>query len=184
MDQPLTEPQIVRGLQQGDSDAWAALCDMYSVRLWRYVARLIGSNESAVADVFQETMLAVAKAGRSLSEDTRLWPWLSTIGHNQAAFYWRKQKQVVQPSVEHRVFDGVSPEETLCQQETAEAVRVLLSEMNSDYVTVLSAKYIEGLSVEKIVELLGGTSESVRSRLARARRDFRERYEVKFGERV
>ena len=56
-------------------------------------------------------------------------------------------------------------------------IRRLLLEMDGDYAAVLTAKYIEGLSIVEIVELFGGTTESIRSRLARARKDFRQRYE-------
>jgi RNA polymerase sigma-70 factor (ECF subfamily) len=48
--------------------------------------------------------------------------------------------------------------------------------MASDYVTVLTAKYIDGQSIAQIVSEIGGTAEGVRSRLARARRDFKLRF--------
>ena len=185
MDEWLTETQIVRGLQLGESGAWTALCDMYGARLWRYVARLIGSDEAAVADVFQETMLAVARAGRSLSDGSRLWAWLSTIGHNQAALYWRKRFRMEPLSLtDDRPNTLPPPEELLCLEESIAAVRLLLSEMTAEHVAVLTAKYVDGHSVAEIVQLLGGTTESVRSRLARARRDFRERYEARYADSV
>src|SRR5688572_13748605 len=81
----LADAKIVEGLQGGHRWAWEALCRQYSPRVWKYVARLVGGEDDAIADVFQETMLAVAKAGRTLATDTRIWPWLAAIGHNQAA---------------------------------------------------------------------------------------------------
>ena len=92
MSDRLTDADIVRGLRQRDRTAWEVLCEEYSARVWKYVARLVGSNPEAVADVFQETMLAACKGGRSLAEDSTLWPWLAAIGHNQAALHWRKLK--------------------------------------------------------------------------------------------
>jgi RNA polymerase sigma-70 factor (ECF subfamily) len=47
--------------------------------------------------------------------------------------------------------------------------------MSPDHAVLLEAKYIDELSVADIVETFGGTTESVRSRLARARREFSER---------
>ena len=43
---------------------------------------------------------------------------------------------------------------------------------------MLVAKYMDELSVQKIVETFGGTVESVRSRIARARRLFKERFPI------
>lgn len=172
------EQQIVRGLRDGNPDAWAALCSLYSERLWRYVARLIGSDSSAVADVFQETMLAVAGSGRNLASGSRLWSWLATIGHNQCALYWRKRIQVGVGSPIDQRGDSESGEDVLLRQETVEAVRLVLSEMPGDYVVALTAKYSEQKSVQEIASALRESEEAVRSRLARARREFRKRYEA------
>lgn len=180
MSDGLSDAEITRGLRRGDRAAWEALCQRYSSRVWRYVARLVGSDEEAVADVFQETMLAVAKAGRGVADGSRLWPWLAAIGHNQAALYWRKRYRERTRKPDTDVFEPVSrdtPEAQLARAETVQSVRGLLAEMNADHVIVLTAKYIDGLTVAEIVEQLGGSHESVRSRLARARRDFRGRFE-------
>jgi RNA polymerase sigma-70 factor (ECF subfamily) len=176
----LADAEIVQGLRQGDRRAWEALCRQFSPRVWRYVARLIGRDEEAVADVFQETLLAVAKAGRTLAEETMLWPWLAAIGQNQAALHWRKISHARQVSLTREPRDPTGdhgPLDNLMRAETVDLVRSLLAEMNSDAVALLLGKYLDGLSVLELVELMGGTQEAVRSRLARARRDFRSRYE-------
>lgn len=177
----LNEPEIVRGLQNGQADAWEALCDQYSARLWRYVARLIGHDASIVADVFQETMLAVSESGKNLRDETRLWAWLSAIAHNHVALFWRRHYRENQRA-ERRPVEGLigndDPTVAIEQAEQSEGVRKLLSEMVAQDAVVLMAKYIDGLSIQQIVELHGGTTESVRSRLARARRDFKERFQL------
>lgn len=176
----LDDADIVRGLQSGDRDAWTALCRKYGERLWRYVARLIGNDEDAVADVFQETLMAVARSGRAIHSETTLWPWLSRIGHNQAALLWRKryrERPADRDAVESLTAVDGDPVAALAQLETVESVRILLAEMKADHVTLLTAKYLDGLTVPEILESFGGTTEGVRSSLARARREFRQRYE-------
>ena len=65
----------------------------------------------------------------------------------------------------------------LLRGELVDAVRSLLAEMDADHVALLTAKYLDEMSVAEMVDAMGGTSESVRSKLARARRDFRQRFE-------
>ena len=180
MSDALTDQEIVRGLRQGDRRAWEALCDQYSRRVWRYVARLIGGDREAVADIFQETLLAVAKSGRAIGPDTNVWPWLAAIAHNQAALHWRKIYAGKRASRQHDLTDqtpDLDPLERLLRAEKVELVRCLLAEMNADFVAILTGKYLDGLSVKQLVELMGGSEESIRSKLARARRDFRARYQ-------
>lgn len=180
MSDQITDAEIVRGLRQGDRRAWEALCKRYSPRVWRYVARLVGQDEEVVAEVFQETLLAVAKSGCNLAEDSQLWPWLAAIAHNQTALYWRKNARTRSQGLTTDPSDPMpdpNPLELLLRDEKVKLVRTLLAEMNAESVTLLSAKYLDGLSIAEIVDVMGGTQESVRSRLARARRDFRSRYE-------
>ena len=82
---------VVRGLRNGDRDAWTALYDGYSEDVWRYVARLLGADATAVADVVQEVFLAAARSARGFNpERGTLWNWLSGIAHHQVATYWRQ----------------------------------------------------------------------------------------------
>lgn len=173
-----SDTEIARGLQSGERWAFDALCAKYNQSLWRHVARLVGGDSEAVADVFQETMLAVARNGRSIHGESP-WPWLARVAHRQAALYWRKayRDKTCPFDAERLTANSDDPAELLEQLERADFVRKLLADMDPDDVTLLSAKYIDGLTVAQIVGLLGGTTESVRSKLARARRDFRNRYQ-------
>ena len=172
------ESLLVAGLRRGDQEAWDALCRQYSDRLWKTIARLIGRDSDSVADVFQETMLALAKASSSLAEDTKIWPWLSKVAHNQSALFWRKHYRRRESTAE--VDDVPSKSDAfaeLARSEASNTIRDLLNDMNAEYVALLTSKYIDDMSIEEIVLEFGGSSESVRSKLARARRDFRQRYQ-------
>ena len=58
--------------------------------------------------------------------------------------------------------------------ELAAMVRAVLTELPIDYETVLTAKYLDGASVEQIAGVQQCTVTAVRSRLARAREAFRK----------
>ena len=194
MSAELSDLEIVRGLRAGDRDAWDALYEQYRQRVWQYVARLVGSDEDRVADVFQETMLAAARSGRRLGEETKLWAWLSRISHNQAAFYWRKRYRQRTTSLDRETVDTRSlntgslntgslhadlegdPAQAFARAEQVESVRRLLAEMDAEHVALLTAKYIDDMTVPQIVASFGGTKGSVRGKLERARDDFRERF--------
>lgn len=181
MNLPIDEAKIVRGLRLGDPQAWDALWDRWQEDLWRYIARMIGSDSAAVADVFQETMFAVAKTASKLHDDSRLWPWMASIAHRRVAQHWRdvSKRRCESDAGAIGAFVGIGdlPDANIERAEQASLVRSILAEMTSEYAELLVAKYIDGLSVSQIVDLCGDSVEAVRSRLARARRDFRERYD-------
>jgi RNA polymerase sigma-70 factor, ECF subfamily len=177
---PWNDDAVACGLQRGDREAWAALFDQHSDRVWRYVARLVGRDVAAVADVVQETFLAAARSARSF-DATRgtLSQWLLGIAHRQTAQHRRQREGVHDSSrTEQTMADSHGdPSALLEQRETADTVRQALAELSADYAVLLVAKYLEDRPVEQLVHEFGGTTEAIRSKLARARREFRAAYE-------
>ena len=171
----------VSASESAGRDQWQTLYDQYSVRVWRYVARIIGNDADAVADAVQETFLAAAKSCRQFdtSRGTE-WVWLAGIAHRQAALRWRRvgrdRLRTSQGEVDSAVVAD-DPSELIQQLESAEFVRCVLAELAPDDAAILIAKYCDEFSVNDIVQQFGGTIEGVRSKLARARRQFKTHYE-------
>ena len=84
-------PSEQESVADSRDDDWATLYDQYSVGVWRYVARIIGSDSDAVGDAVQETFLAAARAFHQFDPARgTAWAWLSGIAHRQVALHWRR----------------------------------------------------------------------------------------------
>ena len=182
------ERAVACGLQNGDREAWTLLYRQHSERVWRYVARLIGPDRAAVADLVQETFLAAARSGRTFDPVRgNLLQWLLGIAHHQAAVHWKNIarttdiRRLAQNRGAIEWDDETDPAALLEQQENAQLVRFVLAALPSDYALLLTGKYLDGKTVEQLVDEIGGTTESVRSRLARARREFRDLFDRETG---
>ena len=189
MDEHLAR-EVARGLREGRADAWRTLYDAFAERVWCGVARLLGPTSAEVADVVQETMLAAARSARTFDEaHGSLWNWLWGIARNQVALHFRKQKRHDQ--LKHagdwlaasagrlaHWLDGVdeTPTTLLETAELALLVRLALAELPNEYESLLTAKYLDGVSVEQIASRECSTETAVRSKLARAREAFRKAF--------
>ena len=189
MDEHLAR-EVARGLREGRPDAWRTLYDAFAERVWCGVARLLGPTSAEVADVVQETMMAAARSARSFDEASgSLWNWLWGIARNQVALHFRKQKRHDQ--LKHagdwlaasagrlsHWLDGIdeAPTTLLETAELALLVRHALSELPNEYESLLTAKYLDGSSVEEIADQQRSTESAVRSKLARAREAFRKAF--------
>ncbi len=181
------ERQIAQGLRDGQPDAWRAFYDAFAERVWRSVARLLGASSADVADVVQETFLAAAESARGYDPAKGpLWFWLWGIARRRLALHFRKQQrhdrlklaQTWLAASNGRVQkwldgEGASPQEALEASELAELVRATLAELPLEYEDVLTAKYLDGVSVEQLAGRDRCSETAVRSRLARARTAFR-----------
>ncbi len=180
--------EIARGLRAGEPGVWNALYDAYFDRVWRSVARAIGPGSADVGDVVQETFLAAARSARAYDPARgSLWMWLSGIARNHVGDYFRNRKRDgrlspggdLSASVAERLGEWLarrdaSPPEALASAEAAALVRMVLGELPSDYRQLLNERYCDGTTAEGIAKQRGASAGSIRSKLARARRAFRE----------
>ncbi len=172
------ERAIAQGLRAGEPEAWRAFYDAYSERAWRSVARIAGPNRADIADILQESFLAAARSARNYDHRRgTLWAWLAGILRNQIALHFRKQRRqqrIDEPTVGTEVRP---PPDILEKAETAMLVRKALSSLNDDYGALLAAKYLDDETVANIAQQEQSSIEAVRSKLARARRAFRETFD-------
>ncbi|MHB1035083.1 MAG: RNA polymerase sigma factor [Pirellulales bacterium] len=182
------EHQIAHGLRNGQADAWRMLYDAFAKRVWISVARLMGTASADVADVVQETFLAAARSAHTY-DSTRgsLWLWLYGIARNHVALHYRSQaRQNRLKEVGPWLASGreqmigwlenrqSAPSHALATAEVAARVRSALTELPADYETLLTAKYLDGVTVEQLAGQEKCSSTALRSKLARARRAFRQ----------
>lgn len=186
MPNELDEAGVARGLRDGCREAWTALYDAYCADVWRYVGRLLGARSAEVADVVQETFLAAATSGRAFDPARgSLWAWLAGIAHHQASGHWRRVERHARlrslagaAAVENRQRnDGDQPIEHCERREVANLVRVVLAALPAEYAALLSAKYLDDAGLDELARRFGSSVEAVKSKLARARREFRTQFE-------
>jgi RNA polymerase sigma-70 factor (ECF subfamily) len=182
--------QIADGLRRGDRQAWVRLYEVYAEPVWKNIARLVGDDSAAIADVVQETFLAAARSARNFDPDRgSLWAWLWTIANRQAALYYRKQRPrtvLAHAKQWWAALDGEKldwidakadpPLEVVQSRELAALVRSALSELPADHQTLLLAKYVDGQAINVIAEQMSCSSVAIRSKLARARKAFRKAF--------
>jgi RNA polymerase sigma-70 factor (ECF subfamily) len=186
--QSLEEQRLARELRAGSSQAWQTLYDAYAEQIWQILARRAGFGAADVADIVQETFLAAARsAGGYDPRRGTIWFWLCGIARNQAALHFRRQ---IRPAQRKAPLDALSaslcldwlagaepePAELLVRDELAAAVRQALGDLPVEYETLLAAKYIDDFSLEQIALGEGSTAAAVSSKLARARRAFRDAF--------
>jgi RNA polymerase sigma-70 factor, ECF subfamily len=183
------EREIALGLRTGDPEAWHALYDEFARLIWEAVARRLGPRHADVADVVQETFMAAGRGARQYDGSRgSLWMWLSGIARNNVALYFRKQMRHggwhtvsdlaataagLLPWLENR---QAEPGAALESAETAELVRAALAALPRDYETLLVAKYIDEATLGQLAAAEQSTPAAASSKLARARKAFREEF--------
>lgn len=192
------EREIVRGLIEGQADAWRACYDDYFEIIWRTVAKSMRPYSSEVGDVVQETFMAAARSVHTFQTSRgSLCTWLQGVARLQVALHYRREGRhsrlrramtalidsdwKIDPAwlQDQAEKTELPPEDALESLEIATLVRAALTELPPDYETLLAARYLDDVSVEELARRDCTTEVAVRSKLARARRALKEVFESK-----
>ena len=177
-----TEEQVlVMRAQRGEQDAFRTLVERYQKLVYTLALRMVGGAEDA-EDVAQEAFLAAWKALPKFRMDAKFSTWLYRLTVNAATDLLRKRKK---ERSDRSLDDGENPvqiaDTSPTPQERAEEAerRALLRQavlsLTEDHRKILLLREVNGLDYREIGAALELSSGTVKSRLARARRELREK---------
>jgi RNA polymerase sigma-70 factor (ECF subfamily) len=173
--------------------AFRVIMQRHNRRLYR-IARAVLRNDSEAEDVVQE---AYVRAFTNLAEfrgEASLATWLSRIVLNEALGRIRRNRPTADlTSLENRAqsqaeiipFPHASPqldpERTMAQRQIQILLEQAIDKLPDDFRIVLVARVIEEMSIEETAALFGLRTETVKTRLHRARKLLRDALEKQVG---
>ena len=178
-----TDQTLVNAARRGDPEALEALLERYAPAVYRFGVKMCGNPEDA-KDVLQETLIAAVRGLREFRGDSSPATWLYAVARSFCAKKHRVSKFAPANTVsleERGAADtpaaGPMPEEVVANRELAELLDRELDSLEPSYREVLLLRDVEGLTAPEVAEVLGVSTDAVKSRLHRARAELRSRLE-------
>ena len=186
------DPDVKRMLQVRDDvpGAFEELVQTYQSRLLGILTHLVGRGDEA-EDLTQDVFLRVYKARKGYRPRAKFSTWLFTIANNLALNHLRRKGR--NPTV---ALDGGTAETSslrpasdrlpgrdgtasaqMRKAELSDVVRDALEELGEDQKMAVLLNKFEEMSYAEIAEVMGRTEAAVKSLLARARTNLREKLE-------
>ena len=157
------------------AQGFLALYDRALPEVYGYLHRRC--HDQAVAeDLTSETFLAAVKAMQQDGETVIGVPWLIGVARHKLADHWRKRTRDdrLQAAVEHEHVEEDDPwDATLERVRTAD----VLCALGDHHKLALTLRYVDGLPVPEVADLIGRTVHATEALLVRARNAFRAAYE-------
>lgn len=177
------DKRLIERVLRKDREAFERFFEIYFARLCRF-AHTRMSEDNAIEDVVQETMIKALKNLASYRGEAQLFTWLCQICRNEISNWYarhgKRQEALVSldddPNVRavlEALDSGEAPDERFA---LTRAVQLTLDHLPEKYAKVLELKYLEGLSVAEISLQLGMGRLATQSVLARARTAFRNAF--------
>jgi RNA polymerase sigma-70 factor, ECF subfamily len=171
------DSQLV-ALAKEDSDrAFELLYNAYRGRIFTFLLRLARTSEAA-DDLTQETFVKALRAMARLERDQKLLPWLYKIATNTAIDHARRRDRFAWiPWIALRgARDEPHDEDGNGALPERDEIGAILSSLPPENAAALLLHAVEGYSYQEIAKIQGCTLPAARSRIARARAAFKDRY--------
>ncbi len=168
---------VIERARNGDEEAFVLIYERFSPQIYRYVFRLVGSQELA-DDITQDTFLKAFQGIRGIARESNVSAWLYRIASNACFDILRRRKIITwMPILEESDKSAEFTSEDFAPQLIeSHIVRRTLQEMPPALSVCLVLRSVEGFSCEEIAEILKIPKGTVFSRLARARETFIQAY--------
>lgn len=176
---------LAKQLAGGDERVFEAFFRDYFPRLYRFALTRLASDEDAIKDVVQTTLMNAMRSISTYRGEASMFTWLCQICRNEINAHFRKLARsvpvvpqddaAIRPILESLAGDEQdNPDNQFEGVQMKRLVQEVLDYLPTNYGDALEWKYIEGLSVVEIASRLKITELATQSILARARKAFRE----------
>ncbi len=163
---------LVLKAKNGDPEAFITLIESCKSDMYR-VAISILNNDNDVADAMSETILKCWSEIGKLKKEKYFKTWLTRILINNCNDIIRKNSHTVY--VES--YETIEPADTNCEFNYNHDINDCIESLSENNRLLMILYYTQGFKVKEIAEMLGLNQNTVKTRLSRARKEFKEIYE-------
>lgn len=174
---------LLAAARAGDKVALGQLLERYQPRVYRFGMKMCRDPEDA-QEILQETLLAVARGVHDFRGGSSLSTWLYTIARSfcikrrrRSKFAPSKERSLdtdLAVEVEQLPDTARSPDDALASRQLEQALDRAVDALEPMSREVLILRDIEGLTAPEVAQILGTTTQAVKSRLHRARLSVRQ----------
>lgn len=177
----MTEEKVwIQRAQKGDAAAFEQLVTAYERKVYALALRSTGSEADA-ADLTQEVFLRAWRSLNSFRRDSTVSTWLYRITMNICIDFSRKKSLQLVPLADEEGNElplpdrrtTNSPEAALENQELSRELNTALKQLTPEHRQAILLRDVSGLTYQEIGRMLALEEGTVKSRLARARRNLR-----------
>jgi RNA polymerase sigma-70 factor (ECF subfamily) len=175
------DAELVRAILQRDRKATAELVRLYSDAIYSYVRRRLFPRADLVDDIVQDVFVAALDGLAGFSGNSSLRTWLFGVARHKVEDYYRECLKAPVPLSDLQE-DGEpeQPEsrydEMLDETRRHQRVVRVLGALPELYRAVLLWRYWEKRSARDMAAASGKTEKAIERLLARARHEFRRRW--------
>jgi len=169
--QPTTDEVLVRGIAHGDKRAMRELFARHNVRIYRFIARLLG-DRAAAEDLVSEVFLAVWRRADHFEGRSKVSTWLLGIARYKVLSHMRRPILNHLDDQETQAIEDPAggPHSALEKKDEGALLRKALTQLSPAHQEIVDLMYYHEKSTREVSMILQIPEGTVRTRMFYARK--------------
>ncbi|MBW1780541.1 MAG: sigma-70 family RNA polymerase sigma factor [Deltaproteobacteria bacterium] len=188
---------LISKFKAGSMEAMEKIVERYEERIFTFGLKMCGHLQDA-EDIAQETFLNAFRYLKDFREETKLKNWLFKIA--ASACIRKRRKKKCEPDFEISLDSFIpqegddmkyeipdwsdDPSDNMMRTELKKIIDAAIHSLSHKYRLVFTLRDIEGFNTQETADILGISTQSVKTRLHRARLYLREKISKSYKEGV
>lgn len=174
--QTVADRGLLEAVSRGDKGAFQRLYARHSVRIFRFLMRLV-QNKATAEELVNEVFLEIWQHAGRYEGRSSPTTWMMAIAHNKAVSGLRRRREVtgMDETAAAEIADlDDDPEQTAQKQDKGRIMRQCMARLSSDHREILDLVYYQEMSVGEVAEVLKIPENTVKTRMFYARKKLGE----------
>jgi len=153
----MTDEEIIKTVQEGNSEVYGEIVKRYEKQIYRYIKRLTNQEYDTVEDLTQDTFISGYENIMSFDVDQKFSSWLYRVAHNKCIDFFRKKRVKTTTTEEKEELIESNDkliEELEIEKEKNLKVNMAIESLELKYREVILLYYFEDKSYEDISDIL------------------------------
>ena len=166
-----SDEMLLEKIAAGDRTAMHTLYARHSVRVYRFVMRML-RDSAAAEDLVSQVFLDVWRSASGFEGRSQVSTWLLSIARFKAltALRQRKHEDIDQDDVMEIADDADTPEASLDRSKTSAILRACVAKLSPAHREIINLVYYHEKSVEEAGAIIGIPQSTVKTRMFYARK--------------
>jgi len=168
----LSDEALMTAVAEKDQLAFQELYQRYGAAMHRYFYRMLGQHTEKAKDFTQELFVKVYQKSQTFDPKQKCKTWLYAVATNICKNEYRKNNLIINsldrfPQVNIPDYDSIPKIQEADQ--FPQALHTALDKLDEEAKSLFVWRYLEGLNIDEIAELLNVPEGTIKSRIFRVR---------------
>jgi RNA polymerase sigma-70 factor, ECF subfamily len=168
-----SDERLIKAIAAGDQGAMRTLYARHSVRVFRFISRLV-TEPSSAEDLMSEVFIDVWGQAVRFEGRPQVTTWILSIARFKAlsALQRHRRRDAELDKAAMELIDDAadSPEQTALNSDLSAQLRTCLSQMSQEHREVIDLVYYREKTIEEVADIMRTPKNTVKSRMHYARK--------------